>query len=94
MSFGEVAAALGLLTPLVLGVLAFYKDLKKKDKAPAEPASHDVVQGMTVNMDYAAELMRELKKRAEDAESERDTALAEVAALRATIRTMQEFDRR
>jgi type II secretory pathway component GspD/PulD (secretin) len=95
MNFGEVAAALGLLTPLVLGILAFYKDLKKRDEEKtAPPAKQEIVQGMPVNVDYVAELIQTLKKQVEEAEAEKETALRENEVLRAQVATYKDLDRR
>lgn len=68
MSFQEAAIAIGLLTPLILGVLAFIEKFVHKKKEP-EKEEPKVVQGMTVAVDttYADELIKELRsERAED----------------------------
>lgn len=89
MSFGEIAAAIGLLTPLVLGILAFIEKFvhrkdKEDDSAKGQP---EVVQGMTVTTDsYADQLIRELKK-------ERDEAEADNKVLRAQLEVLQQRER-
>lgn len=71
MSLQEWAVAIGLLTPLVLGILAFIEKLanRKKGEGPTdEPA---VIQGMTVSSNsYADDLIIQLKKELAEAEQE------------------------
>jgi hypothetical protein len=70
MSFQEAAVAIGLLTPLVLGILAFIEKFVHKKKEP-EAGQPSVVQGMTVAPNSYAdqliiELQRELRESKED----------------------------
>jgi hypothetical protein len=65
MSFQETAIAIGLLTPLILGVLAFVEKFIHKKKEPDKEEEPKVVQGMTVPMDtnpYADQLIGELRR--------------------------------
>lgn len=68
MSLQEAAIAIGLLTPLILGVLAFVEKFVHHKKEPEE--STKVPQGMAVNMDnpYADQLIEELRKDKEDSD--------------------------
>lgn len=61
MSLQEAAIAIGLLTPLILGILAFAEKFIHHKK---EPEESKVPQGMAVNMDnpYADQLIEELRK--------------------------------
>lgn len=64
LSFQELAIAIGLLTPLILGILAFVEKFIHKKKEP-EKEEPKVVQGMTVPMDtnpYADQLIIELRE--------------------------------
>jgi hypothetical protein len=84
LSLSEIAVAIGLLTPLVLGVLAFvdkrlpgHKTTKAEKREDANEDS--VLQGLPVKVDFAAELVKELREdarqaneRATKAEAERD----------------------
>ena len=61
MSFAEWAAAVGLLTPLILGVLAFIEKFFNKKKEP-EKKEPEVVQGMAIATNtYADQLIAELR---------------------------------
>jgi len=65
MSFQETAIAIGLLTPLILGVLAFIEKFIHKKKEPDNEEEPKVVQGMTVPMDsnpYVDQLIGELRR--------------------------------
>jgi hypothetical protein len=63
MSFQEWAVAFGLLTPLVLGILAFIEKFLHKKKEPETEQQPAVVQGMTVATNsYVDELIAQLKK--------------------------------
>lgn len=87
MSFGEIAAAIGLLTPLVLGILAFIEKFVNRKKADPTKDQPEVVQGMTVTTDsYADQLIRELKK-------ERDEAEADNKVLRAQLQILNQRER-
>lgn len=71
MSLQEAAIAIGLLTPLILGILAFIEKIVHQKKDPVNEPK--VVQGMTVPMDtYADRLIANLTK-----ESEEDKANAQ-----------------
>lgn len=75
MSFAEWAAAVGLLTPLILGILAFIEKFvnKKKDVDKKEP---EVVQGMAVSTgSYADLLISELRR--ELAETKEELKIAQ-----------------
>jgi hypothetical protein len=86
MSLSEVAVAIGLLTPLVLGILAFIEKFinRKKGNEPVE--APPVVQGMTVATDsYADRLIRELEADRKKAEADRLQAEQENKILRAQL---------
>lgn len=86
MTFSEAAVALGLLTPLVLGILAFIEKFlnRKKDKEPIE--APPVVQGMAVATDsYADRLIAELTEDKRNAEAGWTQAKNENAILRAQL---------
>lgn len=70
MSFQEAAIAIGLLTPLILGILAFAEKFIHKKKEPEEEPK--VVKGMTVSVEnpYASQLIDELTKDNRKAEAE------------------------
>lgn len=73
MSLSEAAVAIGLLTPLILGILAFIeKWVNRKKVEPPKPDEPEVVMGQTVSVDYAKELIEELKADRKRAEEERD----------------------
>ena len=76
MSFSEAAVAIGLLTPLILGILAFIEKWANRKKVP-EPKEDEpkVVMGQTVGVDYAKELMEELKKDRDKAEADAREAI-------------------
>lgn len=95
MSFSEVAVAIGLLTPLVLGILAFiekWRNAKKKDVEPAD--GQTIVQGMTVPVDYAADLITELRRDRTVAERERDEAIKRAERLQIQLDTLRMLDER
>lgn len=90
MSFQEWAVAVGLLTPLVLGILAFIEKFvhKKGEPEKEEPA---VVQGMTVATDsYADRLIVELSRERDEAEANLASANQENAVLRAQLDAYKE----
>lgn len=87
MNFQEAAIAIGLLTPLILGILAFVEKFIHKPKEP-EKEEPKVVQGMTVPVDnYADRLIIELTR-------ERDEAEEANRVLRAKLEAYQERDNR
>jgi hypothetical protein len=72
MTFQEAAVAIGLLTPLVLGVLAFVEKLVNRNKVEPKKEKEDppVLQGMSVASDsYADALIKELRKERDEAEA-------------------------
>lgn len=77
MSLSETAIAVGLLTPLILGLLAFLeKFMNRKVKKEGSDAATSVVQGMPVAFDYTSEYIEEIKKDRDQAIRERDVAYA------------------
>ena len=86
MSFQEAAIAIGLLTPLILGVLAFIEKLIHKKNEP-EKGEPTVVQGMPVAMasTFADELIKELRKDAAEAVAVRDRLKIENDLLRVRL---------
>lgn len=73
MSFSEVAIAIGLLTPLILGILAFVeKLLSRKTKSPDKDEEPKVVQGMPVAVDsFADQLIAELRRDIAEGEADK-----------------------
>lgn len=70
MTLSDWAVAMGLLTPLVLGILAFVEKFinRKKNAEPLE--TPQVIQGMTVTTDsYADRLINELTEDKRNAEA-------------------------
>lgn len=81
MSFSEAAVAIGLLTPLILGILAFLeKFLNRKKVEPPKANEAEVSKGLPVGMDYAGEYIQELKTDRKKAEDERDFYKAQLEA--------------
>lgn len=86
MSLQEWAVAMGLLTPLVLGILAFIEKFVHRKKEPDEPALPEVVQGMTVATDsYADRLILELTRERDEADAAVAKANQENEVLRAQL---------
>lgn len=75
MSLQEWAVAIGLLTPLILGILAFIEKFMNRKKEEPKDEEPELVKGLTVAPDYAGDYIRELKK-------DRDEAEAELAKIR------------
>jgi len=87
MSLQEAAIAIGLLTPLILGVLAFIEKFVHRKKEPDTEEQPKVVQGMPVTMEnpYADQLIIELRREANEAEQERKRISHENEILRARL---------
>jgi len=75
MSFSEAAVAIGLLTPLILGILAFIEKWANRKKVEPKEDEPKVVMGQTVGVDYAKELMEELKRDRDKAEADAREAI-------------------
>jgi hypothetical protein len=86
MSLQETAIAIGLLTPLILGILAFIEKFVHRKKEP-DPEEPQVVQGMTVAMEnpYADQLISELRREITEADSERQRLSHQNEILRARL---------
>lgn len=70
MSFAEWAAAVGLLTPLILGILAFLEKFINRKKEP-EKKEEEVVQGLAVSTNsYADDLISELRRELKETKEE------------------------
>lgn len=70
MSFAEWAAAIGLLTPLLLGVLAFVEKFVNRKKVP-EKKEPEVVQGLPVATNsYADQLILNLQEELRETKEE------------------------
>lgn len=71
MNFQETAVAIGLLTPLVLGILAFIEKFVNRGKeVKKDKEDPPVLQGMSVAPDsYADQLIKELRKERDEAEA-------------------------
>ena len=93
MSFLELATAIGLLAPLVLGVLAFIEKWhsRKKEDKPEEPVG-PVVKGMAVGVDFAAQLVAELQKDVMQAEVRAAAAEQRERELRAKLEAYRQLD--
>jgi hypothetical protein len=88
MSSTEWFVSIGLITPLVLGILAFIEKWAERRRKRGEPKEEQpIVQGMTVSVDYAAELVTQLKADLVETQKERDKALAEIEAYKAIHRS-------
>lgn len=87
MSLQEWAVAIGLLTPLILGVLAFIEKFlnRKKGDEPKEDEP-EVLKGMTVAPDYAGDYIKELKADRAAAEAEVHKLKIENDLLRAQLK--------
>lgn len=93
MTLSEVAVAIGLLTPLVLGILAFIEKFVNR-KTANEPEAPPVVQGMTVATDsYVDRLIHELTEDKRTAEAGWTQAKQENNVLRAQLEAYRERDR-
>jgi hypothetical protein len=81
MSFSEAAVAIGLLTPLILGILAFIeKFINRKKVEPPRKDEPEVSKGMPVGLDFASEYIEEIKADRAKAEKERDFYKAQIEA--------------
>jgi hypothetical protein len=76
MSLSEAAIAIGLLTPLILGLLAFLEKLLNRKNKEDKSEETQVVQGMPIAFDYTSEYIEEIKKDRDQAIRERDVAYA------------------
>jgi len=86
MTFSEVAVAIGLLTPLVLGILAFVEKFINRKKSSGLDGGPSVVQGMTVATEsYADRLIAELTEDKRNAEAGWTQAKEEIKVLRAQL---------
>lgn len=79
MSFQEAAIAIGLLTPLILGILAFIEKFIHKPKDEKEEPK--VLQGMSVPVDtYAERLIVELTREMKETKEENTVLRAKLEA--------------
>lgn len=90
MSLQEWAVAIGLLTPLVLGILAFIEKFIHR-KGDSDKEVPEVVQGMTVTTDsYADRLIIELTRERDEADAAAAKATQDNEVLRAQLNAYKE----
>lgn len=87
VSFQELAIAIGLLTPLILGILAFIEKFVHRKKEPDTEEKPKVVQGMTVAVEnpYADQLIGELRREIAEGDAERQRLAHQNEVLRARL---------
>ncbi len=94
MNFQELAVALGLLTPLILGIIASVEKFANRKNPEDDETEQEIVQGMPVAVDYVAELIAEYKADKTKAERERDEALMELRMVKAQLDAYRSLERR